>query len=129
MSEHLLYPLVATCLFVLLSHKISYKISNNYYGIEGDCPNYKSHLTHTLIFFILLMIVLFLIGKLSLKAFNFELILKYALHTSLIYFFLSSIELYELSNNITGMTLHAGCPTMHGILIHSLLFFLIKYVN
>jgi hypothetical protein len=50
---------------------------------------------------------------------------KYSFYGSLTYFFLSSTEMYMLTNSVIGGTADDGCPTVKGIVIHAVVYMLL----
>ena len=55
--------------------------------------------------------------------------IKYSFYSALIFFFISSPMMYQLTQKINGQLFNvsdpSGCPSNSGLLLHTVLFFLI----
>lgn len=113
---------VAAVLFFLVSLPQWYAKTNNYLNVAGECPSFKSKLLHTLAFFVLAWLAMKYVSKI--EASN-EQLARYALYGSLLFFFVSSDEVYMLSRSLNaGLADERGCPTMTGVAVHTVVFWL-----
>jgi hypothetical protein len=57
---------------------------------------------------------------------------KYSFYSALIFFFVSSPIMYQLTQKLNGHLIHvsdpSGCPSNSGLLIHTCLFFIIIFI-
>ncbi len=108
-------------IFALVSLPQVYGVTNRIipglYDTGRNCPTYKGLLLHTLVFFVLTYLSMTGYPKpAGLKA-------KYSFYSSLIYFFLASPTMYQLTGQLFGRQIAVnGCPTMMGIMLHSLVY-------
>lgn len=117
---------LSSCLFLIVSLPQMYINTNDYLLDQGSCPTYKSKLLHFLAFTVLIFLSIKYLAKSEQPMHE---ILEYSMRVSLLYFFISSAEMYQLSNMLTNMipngsitTSENGCPTLYGTLIHTVLF-------
>lgn len=97
------------------------------------CPSYKSKLLHTLIFAILAVSMMKYMPKLK-SDLSDGLIVKYAVYSTLLYFLLSSSEVYRLTDSVLGgltqqlpkigqrLCDNTGCPTLTGVVLHTVAY-------
>jgi hypothetical protein len=100
-----------------------YKLTNSLLGLnlfnEGtNCPTMLGHVAHTLVF----MLITFLtMGNVKEKTW---IKVKHTLYGGLIMYFLTSPAVYALVGGVLGTADAAGCPSMMGILLHSVVYML-----
>lgn len=117
-------------LFALISLPQMYAQTSVFTSATSDsCPTTEGRLLHTAIFFALNYFILKLI--INTKCFNFEQmtdveLVKYAFVNTLLFYALSSSDLYKITNRIIpGIANEAGCPDIKGIVVHSIVFLVI----
>lgn len=111
--------LLTGVIFYLFSMKFLYKYTNNYFLNESnDCPNLTSKLIHT--FFVFLINFLLMRPELNLNKENRSK-LKYSFYGALIFFLLSSKEMY----NLTRIEDNISCPENSSVFIHSIIYILV----
>lgn len=113
---------VSAVLFLLVSMPQIYSQSNNLLSEQGNCPNFKSKLMHFVVFLVLAILVFKYLMKLDR---SFGEMLGYALYASLLYYFISSQEMYQLTNLLLGdsvKTTDGVCPTFSGVVLHTGVF-------
>lgn len=58
--------------------------------------------------------------------------IKYSFYSSLIFFFVSSPIMYQVTQRLNGHLINvsdpSGCPSNSGLLIHTCLFFIIMFI-
>lgn len=132
----LLYSILSVGLMLAVSNKNTYNLVDKIMGGDGiiilnDCPTFKGHLVHTVIFFILIfaMMISFNMGKSEENKRSAWLLVKYSFYGTLIFSIVTSSELYKLIGNLTnGITANSnGCPTTSGLLLHSLIYLLVLF--
>lgn len=114
---------ITACVFLVASLPQLYTKSNELLSENGSCPTYKSRLLHMLIFFGLIMMCLKYLAK-SEK--SWKDLLAYGLYASLLYFLFSSPDMFRLSNMVASgniITVDDSCPTINGIMLHTVLYF------
>lgn len=101
-----------------------YARSNKFLEVEGNCPSWKSRLLHTIAFFVVTYLVIMNVEKPEDKS-N---VLKRCLAATLVFFLLSSPEVYRLTDSfgILDTADVNACPTMTGVLVHSGVFMLVN---
>lgn len=52
---------------------------------------------------------------------------KFSLYSTLLFFLVANPATYAFVNSIVGGVAVGGCPTSFGLLLHSLVFFLLSY--
>lgn len=118
------YTGITSCIFLFVSLPQLYIKSNDFLLENGTCPTYKSRLLHLLIFFILTLVCLKYLTKI--KKTWLELF-EYILYSSLLYFLISSPDMYMLTNNLAGGSIKLTdntCPTINGIIVHVVIYFI-----
>ena len=106
-------------IFYVLSTKYLYKFTNNLFLNENnECPNITSKLIHT--FLVFLINFLLMRPELNLEKENRTKI-KYSFYGALIFFLLSSKEMY----NLTNIDENIACPNYSSIFIHSIIYVLV----
>lgn len=113
---------ISAGIFLIMSLPQMYLRSNNLLSEQGNCPNYKSRLMHFVGFLVLAILVFKYVSKLDK---SFPELLGYALYASLLYFLISSPEMYQLTNSLIGNSIKlvdGSCPTFSGIFIHTGVF-------
>lgn len=53
---------------------------------------------------------------------------KYSFMSALIFYILSSPDMYNLTNNVVQTINEKGCPTSFGLLLHSIVFMISLYL-
>ena len=89
-----------------------------YTRLDYGCTTYSTKLIHMLVFFVLNLVAMhFFSNNMSLG-----LKVKYSIYGALVFFLLSSTEMYKLTN-MTGLnTSTDGCPNMMGIVLHAVVY-------
>jgi hypothetical protein len=140
LGEKLLYSFLAGLLFVIASNPFTYGLVNNGITVLDNkgCPTARGHVIHTLIFFILLAILLLIMNywKHPLHKLSFGLILRYSFYTSLMFYFMSNREMYEVvtgspraSSIRTGSMLpDSPCVSYKGVFLQALIFTALKFL-
>ena len=119
LNKKLYFSGLSALIFLAVSMPQVYSRTNALVDSNGSCPTYKSKLLHLLVFFALSLIVMQFAGKSSKPLATMA---KYAFYGSLVYFLLSSTELYMLTNSVVGGLADDGCPTMKGIVVHTVVY-------
>ncbi len=114
-------------LFLVVSLPQVHGVTKKFAGDVNDkCPKYQSKLFHTLIFAVLAIVLMKYVAK-SDK--SFALMLKYAIYSTLVYFLLSSPEVYKFTDGLigqyTGALTNGDCPTTTGLAIHTAVYFVV----
>lgn len=111
-------------IFFAVSLPDFYARSNNFLAVEGNCPSWKSRLLHTIVFFVLTYLAITYVEKSE----NKDNIMKRCVTYTLLFFILSSPELYRLTDSFGIITTadRNACPTVTGIAIHSVVFVLLN---
>jgi len=134
-SQKFFYSFLSALLFVAVSHPITYSFVNSKIDgilqIGSDCPTALGHITHTAAFFILTLIMMIVVGLFMKSEQRKSLLLmaKYSLYATLIFYFVSNGELYQIANKLMGTSIadSTGCPTNWGILLHSGFYLLLIF--
>lgn len=97
-----------------------YARSNKFLAVEGNCPSWKSRLLHTIAFFVVTYLIIMHVEKPEDKS-N---VMKRCMASTLLFFVLSSPEVYRLTDSLGFLDTadDNACPTMTGILAHSVAF-------
>jgi len=117
-----------TGLFLVLSLPQAYGQTNKLFRNDGNCPTFKTKLLHTLLFFIITYIS---IKSNNDKNLSDSVLIDQSIYATLVFFFLSSTEMYSLTKNLTGgIKLNSklgesSCPTFTAVFIHTILFYLL----
>jgi hypothetical protein len=121
LNEKIYYSGLSALVFLGVSLPQVYQQTNPLLQSNGSCPNYKSKLLHMVVFFALSLGVMQFAGKSDKTLMQQS---KYALYGALLYFFLSSNEMYSLTTSVVGDLYIDGCPTIKGIAVHSAVYML-----
>jgi Na+/melibiose symporter-like transporter len=122
-DENVQEKMITLLIFLIIAQPKIYKITNSYFNNHTDCPTLISKLIHIIIFFILTIIMLYFVKK----TLNNYVLIKYALISSLLFFFLSSPELYNLTDEIFKIETDINCPNQKSIMLHGIIFWIINY--
>jgi Na+/melibiose symporter-like transporter len=122
-DENVQEKMITLMIFLIIAQPKIYKITNSYFNNHTDCPTLISKLIHIIIFFILTIIMLYFVKK----RLNNYVLIKYALISSLLFFFLSSPELYNLTDEIFKIETDINCPNQKSIMLHGIIFWIINY--
>ncbi len=113
---------VATGIFLLMSLPLTYSHTNGFVSEQGDCPTFKTRLMHFVAYFILLILALKHYEKVDKSTSD---VVGYALYASLLYFLISSPEMYQFVHGLIGDKVYIAngkCPTLTGVVVHSAVF-------
>ena len=130
-NEKILYSALSALIMVAVSNKTTYSIVGKLFEkdtlIKNECPTIFGHFLHSIIFFILIFAVMLLFNR-SKKSSKW-LLVKYSFYGTLLYFVLTSSEMYGLVGTLTnGSTADSfGCPTIQGVVLHSVIYFLMLF--
>jgi len=134
LQDKLFYAGLASILYLIVSNGYTYHLSNSLfknYVLEDGCPTIAGHLGHSVFFFILMYTLLLTINFMNGpdKRMSALLLLKYAFYGTLLFFIISSTEIYALIGNITNnyVATSNGCPTTAGIFIHAIVYFFVLF--
>jgi hypothetical protein len=116
-NKKLKFSSLGALLFLATSLPSLYAYTNKYTHNEGNCPTYTTKLLHVVVFFVLNLLAMRYMGDLE-----WDLSAKYALYGSLVFFLLSSTEMYKLTNNLISTSNEVGCPNMTGLLVHTVVY-------
>lgn len=124
--------LIFAGLFLLLNIPFAYKTTSKLLNTSSDgCLNTTGHIAHTIIFFIFSLALMSLtnIFLSSYKRMSIWEMVKYAFCITLLFYILSDKDTYNLvAFNIDPKYVVDGCPTDTGVLIHTVIFFVIKHL-
>ena len=101
-----------------------YGKTNSLLHTNGVCPNYKSKLAHVLVFFALSLLLMKYVSK-SEKPTRTQ--VKYAFWGAMLFFFVSSDEMYRLTSSIKPELSVDGCPSVKGLVVHTLVYAVVLY--
>ena len=115
-------------IFLVTSLPFTYSQTNKFLSTTSglnNCPSALGKFVHAIVFFILNLVLM--------KYYNNQkpecdrkplgLMLKYSFYGMLIAYFLSDNDTFKLTNSlIGGMSDINGCPTLKGVLLHSLVY-------
>ena len=123
-------------IMLAVSHPLTYNFIENTFSKPGElivngCPTMTGHLIHSIVFFVLIFAMMLLVGytRPDTMRKSLGLLLKYSFYGTLIFFILTSTEIYTLVNNFTNGTTADinGCPTTMGLLLHTFIYFLVVF--
>jgi hypothetical protein len=127
-GKNLLYSAILSGIFFTVSYSGVYSVTDkavSRYGhtYENDCPTPEGKLLHTIVFYLLAYITIWVLSYLTLWAGSKQMI-KCAIFATLLFFFVSSPDVYQLTNGLSGNQLAnaKGCPTTKGVITHSFVF-------
>lgn len=97
-----------------------YARSNKLLAVDGNCPSWKSRLLHTIAFFVVTYLIITYVEKPD----DTSIIMKRCMASTLLFFVLSSPEVYKLTDSfqLIDTADDKACPTITGILVHSGVF-------
>jgi hypothetical protein len=93
-----------------------YSQSNRLLNVNGVCPNYKSKLAHVLVFVALSVLLMKYVSK-SDKSLRQQ--IKYSIWGAMLFFFVSSEEMYRLTSSFVKDLAVDGCPSVKGLVVHT----------
>jgi hypothetical protein len=101
-----------------------YNHSNKLLQTNGVCPNYKSKLAHMLVFVALSVLLMKYVSK-SDKSLKQQ--IKYSIWGALLFFFISSEEMYRLTSSFVSELAVDGCPSVKGLAVHTGVYAIVLY--
>ena len=112
LQEKLIISVFSAVLFVLVMISLI-----NTYDKSTNCPTNNGLLLFTAIFFILTFLSMWN------SSVSTGLKVKFSLYGTLIFFFLASPAMFNLTGSIFGSSIASqGCPTVLGILLHAAVY-------
>ena len=133
-SNKLLYSGIGTLVLLSVANNKTYSIVNNLLSSTNNknliavdgCPTSYGHLVHTIVFFLLLLLIKILmnLGRNQGDKKTISLLIKYTFYCTLLFYFFTNKEIYQITGHLTNGKLSDinGCPTFVGLLVHALLF-------
>lgn len=127
-QNKLLYPIFGTLVFILASNNTASKLIEKMFAedsiIKNNCPTIFGHFVQSIMFFILMLVIMLLLNS---QQSTFWTLTKYAFYGTLLYFILTTSEMYGLMAAISGGSTSDsfGCPTQRGVILHALIYFFI----
>ncbi|ARF10059.1 hypothetical protein Indivirus_11_3 [Indivirus ILV1] len=122
-QQKLIISICSAALFILVTLPQTYKLTSsltslNLYNPDTECPTNLGLILHTLVFFVLTYLSMWNAPH------SAGLKLKFSIYGTLIFYLISSPAMFSLMNSILGnkVATPSGCPTMTGILLHSLVY-------
>lgn len=115
-------------MFLLLSLPQVYGHTNGFLKTDGDnCPTFKTRLLHTLAFFVLSFLSMKYYGE---EKMSKNKMIRFSMCGALMFFLLSSPELYKLTGSLVGRVNDgfanrmgdSECPSFTGVLVHTAVF-------
>jgi hypothetical protein len=123
LNTKIIISLKSSILFLIINLPQTYQVMNNlfgeiFYNKQSKCPTNWGLIIHTLIFFTITYI-----GMSSINISN-GIKLKHSLYGTLIFYIISSPALFSVMGSLLGnwVSTSSGCPTLPGILLHSVIF-------
>ncbi len=121
---------IGAFIFAIISFPITYKLTSLIFKTTiDDCPTSSGHLLHTIIFMILVLLQL-IVTKWRRKTLmtSARAMTRNTITYMLIYFFLSSPDMYKLTSKIwTKIADKNGCPSNYGIILHAFVYMLFSF--
>ncbi len=134
MTQHkLLCAALSTLLMVGIANPWTYKYVNGIVGgdwaDDSGCPKFMGHLAHTLVFFVAVLALMVIVKNwLMMSPRPMWTYVKYAMCSTLLFYFVTSREMYKLTGMMNSNIEVRGCPTNVGILFHGFMYFVLLYV-
>lgn len=117
--------LTSALIFLVVSQPKVYHVTNKKFNIDSVCPTLITKLLHVVVFFILSLAVMHWFTHEHNN--NVLMQAKCAYFAAILFFFLSSPEVYNFTNNLFGLTNDVNCPAQDGILLHGIVFLGVIY--
>ena len=129
-SNKLSYALIGVIAFILVSSPEAYHHSGFLFNTINDkCPLPEGKLLHSLLFFAILYFAtkIFVSRHITYPTLSNDHVAKYAFYGTLMFFLISSSDAYAITRKLVSSTIvnSQGCPEFSGILLHSVLFFVL----
>lgn len=108
---------IATAVFLLMSLLPQY-----YDKANGNCPSFKTRIMQFVAYIVVIILAIKYLAKVDK---SYQELAGYALYAGLLFFFLSSSDMYRLTDSLFGEYINIAnfeCPTFSGILIHAVVF-------
>ncbi len=99
-----------------------YGKTNGFLSEQSDCPTFRTRLLHFVAYLVLVILALKYLVKVDKPSPD---VTGYALYAALLFFLVSSPEMYQLTNSLFGASLKladGSCPTFNGVLVHTAFF-------
>ncbi len=129
--------IINTGAFFLISLLETFGLTSNIINtlFEGNLKQCSgpTHFVQTIIFIIIIFAIVTLLNMFAFD--NKRTIwyyMKYAFYSGIVYYFMSNLGTYEISNILTPyinvFNGSNGCPTIPGLILHSIIFFFLHLV-
>jgi len=125
-NQKLLISLKSATLFAIINYTGTFQLTDKWLPFDTfnpvtNCPTMTGQIIHTLVFFLITYL------SMGNPQVNIPTKLKNSLYGTLIFFLLSSPAIYTLTSSLFGTWIgsSSGCPTLSGILLHSLVYCLV----
>ena len=127
LSQKLVISAQSALLFLGVNLGYTYRVTDQIFrGVTlfdntTNCPSLLGKLVHTLVFLVLTFLSM---GNPSVDT---SIKLKHTLYGTLIFYSISSPAMYALVGSILGTRFadQNGCPTIYGVFVHSIVYFLV----
>lgn len=125
-NNKLSYSALAAVVFIAVSLPVTYNLTDNLVNtVDFACPTAVGRLLHSAVFYAILYLLIKLLDR---SGMSNSLVAKYAFYATLVYFLLSSQEVYAVTSQIpglSGLTDYGGCPTTTGVIVHGIVFLVV----
>ncbi len=130
-KNKMFYSFLSSLVFIAVSLPQIYSATNKLTNVDfeiADCPTSIGHLVHTLVFFLLIVAMIFIINRYfnENELLSYGQIVNYSLTSALVFYLVSNSELYALTSELFTGTIN-GCPNIGAILLHSIVYGLILF--
>lgn len=129
LNQKIAISIKSALIFALCNSPRIYNLSNEFikqdlYNKAIKCPTNIGLVVHALLFFIITFLSMGNIFRNCKLPKNTGVKIKHSLYGTLIFYFLSSPAVYSLTNSFIGNKYSSknGCPTIEGIMVHSLIY-------
>jgi len=127
--ETLFRSFLTSLLFIGVSMPITYKLTGWFsekIAVDG-CPTAYGHLLHTTIFLLLAFLLNVSLSSYLEKNEGAGVMFTCAVMSTLLFYFVSNSELYQVTSNVNDKLTVAGCPGYVGVIVHSFVFMLLSF--
>lgn len=130
-KNKMFYSFLSSLVFIAVSLPQIYNATDKLTNVDfeiADCPTSIGHLVHTLVFFLLIVAMIFIINRYfnENELLSYGQIVNYSLTSALVFYLVSNSELYALTSELFTGTI-SGCPNIGAILLHSIVYGLILF--
>lgn len=125
-SRRIRNVLTGGVIFYILSLPYMNQLTNSYLGnTDSKCPSFYTRIFHTALY---MLVLVMLMTKTAFGLVPWNKVLGASALSALLFFFLTSPDMYRFTNSLLRLGADPGCPHNTSILLHAAVFMFVSHV-